>query len=289
MKKITCILMASMFTLLSFRTMAQKEEEKMDTVKIDLGETTVFIIKNADLKDSTFIDTIRDLDKSNKTAQDYEWSGIDGFQIGAIGLFTSDGKRAFADRPDLALNSTRCSMLGFTPFGKEAEIIKDRLRLAAGLGFQFESYAFDKNVRITDEPTLQGIEDTIRDYRKNTLNANYVTLPVVLQFNTKRNLDKSFHVAVGVIAGYRISSNMTYKWSEEGRRQRERLRNDYALEPYRLSAIAQVGIGNAMIWAQYDLTMKFTATDAIPAVVGAKGTPEVYAWSAGINIPFGEY
>jgi hypothetical protein len=180
-------------------------------------------------------------------------------------------------------------MLGFTPFGKEAEIIKDRLRLAAGLGFQFESYAFDKNVRLTDEPSLQGIEDTIRDYRKNTLNANYVTLPVVLQFNTKRNLEKSFHIAVGVLAGYRISSNMTYKWSEEGRRQRERLRNDYALEPYRLSAIAQVGIGNAMIWAQYDLTMKFTATDAIPAVVGAKGTPEVYAWSAGINIPFGEY
>jgi hypothetical protein len=281
--------MASMFTLLSVGTMAQKEEEKMDTVKIDLGETTVFIITDADLKDSTFIDTIRDLDKSNKSAQDYAWAGIDGFQIGAIGLFTKSGGRAFADRPDLALNTTRWSMLGFTPFGKEAEIIKDRLRLAAGLGFQFESYAFDKNVRITDEPTLQGIEDTIRDYRKNTLNANYVTLPVVLQFNTKRNLDKSFHVAVGVIAGYRISSNMTYKWSEEGRRQRERLRNDYALEPYRLSAIAQVGIGNAMIWAQYDLTMKFTATDAIPAVVGAKGTPEVYAWSAGINIPFGEY
>jgi hypothetical protein len=281
--------MASMFTLLSVGTMAQKEEEKMDTVKIDLGETTVFIITDADLKDSTFIDTIRDIDKSNKSAQDYAWAGIDGFQIGAIGLFTKSGGRAFADRPDLAPNTARCSMLGFTPFGKEAEIFKDRLRLAAGLGFQFESYAFDKNVRLTDEPSLQGIEDTIRDYRKNTLNANYVTLPVVLQFNTKRNLEKSFHIAVGVLAGYRISSNMTYKWSEEGRRQRERLRNDYALEPYRLSAIAQVGIGNAMIWAQYDLTMKFTATDAIPAVVGAKGTPEVYAWSAGINIPFGEY
>jgi len=286
MKKITCILMASMFTLLSAGTMAQKEEEKIDTVKIDLGETTVFIITDADLKDSTFIDTIRDLDKSNKSAQDYAWAGIDGFQIGAIGLFTKSGDRAFADRPDLAPNTARCSMLGFTPFGKEAEIFKDRLRLAAGLGFQFESYAFDKNVRLTNEPSLQGIEDTIRDYRKNTLNANYVTLPVVLQFNTKRNLEKSFHIAVGVLAGYRISSNMTYKWSEEGRRQRERLRNDYALEPYRLSAIAQVGIGNAMIWAQYDLTMKFTATDAIPAVVGAKGTPEVYAWSAGINIPF---
>ena len=286
MKKITCILMATMFTLLSVGTMAQKEEEKIDTVKIDLGETTVFIITDADLKDSTFIDTIRDLDKSNKSAQDYAWAGIDGFQIGAIGLFTKSGDRAFADRPDLAPNTARCSMLGFTPFGKEAEIFKDRLRLAAGLGFQFESYAFDKNVRLTDEPSLQGIEDTIRDYRKNTLNANYVTLPVVFQFNTKRNLEKSFHIAVGVLAGYRISSNMTYKWSEEGRRQRERLRNDYALEPYRLSAIAQVGIGNAMIWAQYDLTMKFTATDAIPAVVGAKGTPEVYAWSAGINIPF---
>jgi hypothetical protein len=90
------------------------------------------------------------------------------------------------------------------------------------------------------------------------------------------------------VAGYRIGSNMTYKWSDEGRRQRERRRDDYALEPYRISAIAQVGIGNAMIWAQYDLTMKFTAQDAhlMVAVLGAKYTPQVYAWSAGINIPF---
>jgi len=257
---------------------------KKDTVNIKMGSTTFLIITDEESDDTLKLDG--KLEPKKLHAEDYEWCGIDGFQIGAIGLFTKSGNRAFADRPDLALNTTRCSMLGFTPFGKEAEIIKDRLRLAAGLGFQFESYAFDKNVRITDEPTLQGIEDTIRDYRKNTLNANYVTLPVVLQFNTKRNLDKSFHVAVGVIAGYRISSNMTYKWSEDARRQRERLRNDYALEPYRLSAIAQVGIGNAMIWAQYDLTMKFTQQNASMNVIDAKSTPEVYAWSAGINFPF---
>jgi hypothetical protein len=289
MKKITHILAAAALTLMSFNGIAQKEEEKIDTVKIDIGETTVFIIKNADSKDSTLTYKIGDSEKSNKNAQDYAWSGIDGFQFGAIGLFTSDGQRAFADRPDLELNSARCSMLGFTPFGKEVEIINDRLRLAAGLGFQFESYAFDKNIRLTDDPYLQGIEDTIRDYRKNTLNANYVTLPVVLQFNTKRNLEKPLHIAVGAIAGYRLGSNMTYKWSEDGRRQRERLRSDYALEPYRLSAIAQIGIGNSIIWAQYDLTMKFNSSDALPAVVGASGTPEVYAWSAGINIPFGDY
>lgn len=280
------ILTAFVLTLGSFNIKAQSEQEKIDTIKIDLENMTVLVIKKADAADSSLTISLSDADSSVKHAEDYEWSGIDGFQIGAIGLFTKTGGRAFADRPDLALNTTRCSMLGFTPFGKEAEIIKDRLRLAAGLGFQFESYAFDKNVRITDEPYLQGEEDTVRDYRKNTLNANYVTLPVVLQFNTKRNLEKSFHIAIGAIAGYRISSNMTYKWSEEGRRQRERLRNDYALEPYRLSAIAQVGIGNAMIWAQYDLTMKFTATDTAISLVGVKGTPEVYAWSAGLNIPF---
>jgi len=257
---------------------------KKDTVNIKMGSTTVLVITDEESEDTLRLDGKLKPEKLH--AEDYEWSGIDGFQIGAIGLFTKSGNRAFADRPDLELNTTRCSMLGFTPFGKEAEIIKDRLRLAAGLGFQFESYAFDKNIRLTDEPYLEGIEDTVRDYRKNTLNANYVTLPVVLQFNTKRNLDKSFHIALGVIAGYRISSNMTYKWSEDARRQRERLRNDYALEPYRLSAIAQVGIGSAMIWAQYDLTMKFTATEPLITVVGAKGTPEVYAWSAGINIPF---
>jgi Outer membrane protein beta-barrel domain len=259
---------------------------KKDTLNIKMGSTTFLIITDEESDDTLKLDG--KLEPKKEHAEDYSWCGIDGFQIGAIGLFSKEGSRAFGDRPDLKLNTSRCSMLGFTPFSKEAEIISDRLRIAAGLGFQFESYAFDSNIRLTDEKGLQGIEDTVRDYRKNTLNANYVTLPVVLQFNTKRNLEKSFHIAVGAIAGYRVGSNMTYKWSEEGRRQRERRRDDYALEAYRLSAIAQVGIGSAMIWAQYDMTMKFTAQEAhlMNAELGAKYTPEVYAWSAGINIPF---
>ena len=202
---------------------------KKDTVNIQMGSMTFLIITDEDGDDTLKFDgTIK---KEKDHAEDYAWCGIDGFQFGAIGLFTKTGAQAFGDRPDLKLNSARCSMLGFTPLGKEAEIIKDRLRIAGGIGFQFESYAFDSNIRLTDELGLQGIEDTIRDYRKNTLNVNYVTVPFVLQFNTKSNLDKAFHIAVGAIAGYRLGSNMTYKWSEDGRRQRERLRNDYALEP----------------------------------------------------------
>lgn len=257
---------------------------KKDTVNIKMGSTTFLVITDEESNDTLKLDG--ELKPKKEHADDYEWCGIDGFQFGVLALFTKEGSRAFSDRPDLKLNSAKCTMIGVTPFHKSGEIIKDHLRMAAGLGFQFESYAFERNIRLTDEPVLQGIEDTLRDYRKNTLNANYITLPIVLQFNTKRNLDNAFHIAVGVLGGYRMGSNMTYKWSEDGRRQRERRRDDYALEPYRLSAIAQIGIGNAMIWAQYDLTMKFTATDIALAVVGAKGTPEVYAWSAGINIPF---
>jgi hypothetical protein len=253
---------------------------KKDTVNIKMGSTTILVISDEGSNDTL------DLEPQKVHAEDYEWCGIDGMQIGALGLFNIDGTIAFADRSDLKLNSARSWILGITPFSKSAEIIKDHLRLSAGLGFQFESYAFDANIRLTDEPTLQGIVDTVRDYRINTLHANYVTLPVVLQFNTKRNLDKAFHIAVGAVAGYRVGSNMTYKWSEDGRRQRERRRDDYALEAYRLSVIAQVGIGNSVFWAQYDLTAKFTRQNASMNVVDAIPTPEVYAWSAGINFPF---
>jgi len=257
---------------------------KKDTVNIKMGSTTFLIITDEESDDTLKLDG--KLEPKKLHAEEYEWCGIDGMQIGALGLVNSDGKVAFGDRPDLKLNSARSWMLGITPFSKSAEIIKDHLRLSAGLGFQFESYAFDANIRLTDEPTLQGILDTVRDYRINTLNANYVTLPVVLQFNTKRNLDKAFHIAVGAIAGYRVGSNMTYKWSEDGRRQRERRRDDYALEAYRLSAIAQVGIGGSIFWVQYDLTPKFAQQNASMNVIDAKSTPEVYAWSAGINFPF---
>ena len=257
---------------------------KKDTVNIKMGSTTFLIITDEESEDTLKFDG--GLEPKKEHAEDYEWCGIDGMQIGALGLVNASGKVAFADRPDLKLNSAKSWMLGITPFSKSAELFTDHLRLSAGLGFQFESYAFDASIRLTDEPILEGVIDSVRNYRINTLNANYVTLPLVLQFNTKRNLEKAFHIAVGAVAGYRIGSNMTYKWSEDGRRQRERRRDDYALEAYRLSAIAQVGIGSSIFWVQYDLTPKFTPQQAAIAVVGTKTTPEVYAWSAGINIPF---
>jgi hypothetical protein len=257
---------------------------KKDTVNIKMGSTTFLIITDEESNDTlTFEGSI---EPKKEHAEDYDWCDINGLQIGALGLFNSNGKTAFADRPDLKLNSARSWILGITPFSNSAEIIKDRLRLSAGLGMQFETYAFDANIRLTDEPTLEGIVDTVRDYRSNTLNANFVTLPLVLQFNTKRNLDRAFHISIGAVAGYRVGSNMTYKWSEDGRRQRERRRDDYALEAYRLSAFGQIGIGNSTLWIQYDLTPKFTPQNAANTLVGTKTTPEVYAWSAGIAIPF---
>jgi hypothetical protein len=257
---------------------------KKDTVNIKMGRTMFLVITDEENEDTLRLDG--SLEPKKEHAEDYEWYGVDGMQIGALGLVNKEGKAAFADRPDLKLNSARSWMLSITPFSKSAEIFTDRLRLSGGLGFQFESYAFDANIRLTDAPNLEGIEDTLRDYRMNTLNANYVTLPVMLQFNTKRNLDKAFHIAVGAIAGYRVGSNMTYKWSEGGRRQRERRRDDYALEPFRISAIAQVGLGSSIFWVQYDLTPKFTPKQADIAVEGSKSTPEVFAWSAGISFPF---
>ena len=107
MKKITHILTALVLTLGSFNIKAQSEQEKIDTIKIDLENMTVLVIKKADAADSSLTISLSDADSSVKHAEDYEWSGIDGFQFGAIGLFTKTGNRAFADRPDLALNTTR--------------------------------------------------------------------------------------------------------------------------------------------------------------------------------------
>jgi len=121
---------------------------KRDTVNIKMGSTTILVISDEGSNDTL------DAEPQKVHAEDYEWCGIDGMQIGALGLFNMDGTIAFSDRSDLKLNSARSWILGITPFSKSAEIIKDYLRLSAGLGFQFESYAFDANIRLTDDPNL---------------------------------------------------------------------------------------------------------------------------------------
>ena len=53
--------------------------------------------------------------------------------------------------------------------------------------------------------TLQ--DHTIHNkHKKNRFKSTFVNVPILLEFNTHKNPTKSFHIALGVIGGYKLGS-----------------------------------------------------------------------------------
>jgi hypothetical protein len=99
----------------------------------------------------------------------------------------------------------------------------------------------------------------------------------MLEFNTSQDNDRSFHVAAGVIGGWKMGSIVKQKWEDQNDKHQARRKSDFNLSPFTLDATARVGYKNFTVFATYGLTSLFEKN---------KG-PEVYPVTVGLQIvPF---
>ncbi len=123
------------------------------------------------------------------------------------------------------------------------------------------SYGLKNNVDIStaDSSAIYGmiLDDTIRDYSKNKLRASYINIPLMLEFNTSDDNDKSFHVAAGVVGGWKMGSITKQKWEDDNEKYQARRKSDFNLNPFTLDATARIGYKNLTVFATYGLTPLF--------------------------------
>ena len=248
---------------------------KQDTVKLKFGTGQVWIIgtdENGNKSDSTTAKK-----EKPKKVEDYAWSGWDGIDVGVSGWFTPTNAIQVDGRKDLELDYKQSVYCAINLLDKRVELIPNRLALVTGLGFQLQTFGMKNNYRMVDSPdSLYGTLDAVRNYKRNSLNANYLTVPLVLQFNTKRNLEEAFHVSAGVMGGYLLGSNMFYKWDENGKTQKEKAKGNYNFNPFQVNAVAEIGFGNYTLVGTYGLTPLFQKDKA----------PELQSFSVALRIPF---
>jgi hypothetical protein len=141
---------------------------------------------------------------------------------------------------------------------KRFPIFKEYIGLTTGLGIQWNSYMLKNNVDVfSNQDSTFGVANGFIDFRKNELRATYLQVPLLIEFNTNKNNEESWHFSLGVVGGIRIGSSYKTKWEEDNKTRREKVKSNFNLNPFQAYATAIVGFEDVNIYLNYGLTQLF--------------------------------
>lgn len=125
-------------------------------------------------------------------------------------------------------------------FMQRLSIIKNVVNLKYGLGLELNNYRYQENIRFTENPTTV-YKDAIH-YSKNKLAADYITIPLMLNFNFTPHKDngRPFGFSAGASVGYLYASRQKFISGETGKRK---IKDDFDLRPVKISYIAELQLG----------------------------------------------
>ena len=117
---------------------------------------------------------------------------------------------------------------------------------------------------------LVASQDTLINYTKNKLKATYLTVPLLLEFNSNADADKSFYVAAGVVGGVKIASRYKRAY-DDGKSNISSQKGQFGLQTFRLDGTVRIGYGDWGAFASYGLLPLFYTTNnpqANPLIFG---------------------
>jgi Putative auto-transporter adhesin, head GIN domain/Outer membrane protein beta-barrel domain len=213
---------------------------------------------------------------------EYSRSHWNGFEIGFNQLLVKD--KFSTDIPDgydfLELNSGKSINVNINLFSHDFPLYKRYLMFTTGIGITSNNYRFS-----SDKTLLSDTNRTVADfdydknnerinYRKNKLAVNYITVPLLLQFNSRQEFRKSIHVATGILFSYKFNSHLKLVYSEDGDKKKSKRHDEFNIEPFRYDATFRIGYQSYTLYASYSLNTLFKENRG----------PSLHPFQVGINV-----
>ncbi|MEJ7769699.1 MAG: outer membrane beta-barrel protein [Chitinophagaceae bacterium] len=154
-------------------------------------------------------------------------------------------------------------------FMQRLNLVKHVVNLKYGLGLELNNYRYEEDIRYKVKP-VSVYKDMTLTYSKNKLAADYLTIPLMLNFNFTpgKNVNKSFGFSAGASAGYLYASRQKNISTEEGKKK---TKNDFDLRPYKLSYIAEVQLGPVKVYGSLATQSMFEkGLDQTPYNIGIR-------------------
>ncbi|PWT77238.1 MAG: hypothetical protein C5B59_04500 [Bacteroidetes bacterium] len=131
-------------------------------------------------------------------------------------------------------------------FMQRLNIIEHIVNLKYGFGIELNNYRYTTNIKYLSNPT-RVIMDTV-NYSKNKLAADYVTIPVMLNFNFTPHRRNDFGLSVGASFGYLYNGRQKLVSNQFGK---QKFHNSFDLNPWKISWIAEIQLGPIKLYGSY--------------------------------------
>ena len=175
-------------------------------------------------------------------------------------------------KDQLKLNTAASNNINLWILLQRMNLVKHKLNLRYGVGLEMNNYRFEQqNLQFQKNPT--GIYLGIVEYDKVKLAADYLTVPIMLNFNSSPLKSNGLRLSAGVSAGFLYSSRV--KTKEGG--DIDKIRGDFDLEPFKFSWVGELGIGPLTFYTSFAMNNMWSrGLDMKPYNVGIRlgGRPE---------------
>ncbi len=268
MKKLNMLFIAVMA---GFGAMAQTDTtvtRKSDTMRIG----NIVIIKKGKKvsADSAGIEITQETQARKHTSKvttnwwivDLGFSNYDdqtNYTTANAGGYLVDRPGSSFTKSDFKLRTGKSINVNIWLFMQRINLVKKNVNLKYGLGVELNNYRFRAPLSFKESgeiPYTGGLQTNntfiFRDsiaFSKNKLAADYVTVPVMLNFSTTpRHNRKPFIFSAGVSAGYLYSQRNKQVSNERGKLKNK---GDYDLEKFKFSYVAEIGYGPVKLYGSY--------------------------------------
>ncbi len=170
-------------------------------------------------------------------------------------------------KDDFKLRTGKSVNVNIWLFMQKLNVIKKVVNLKYGLGVELNNYRYKEPIKYLTSPTTV-IYDVTRNYSKNKLAADYVTIPLMLNFNFTPKKKRGFGFSVGASGGYLYASRQKTVTNTDGK-QKEK--DDFDLRPWKLSYIGELSFGPVKFYGSLASQSMFEkGPDQIPYTLGLR-------------------
>ncbi|HEX6848912.1 MAG TPA: outer membrane beta-barrel protein [Chitinophagaceae bacterium] len=147
-------------------------------------------------------------------------------------------------------------------------MVKHVVNLKYGIGLELNNYFFDdETIRFKKNPTVVFQDDTLQGAKKNKLAADYLTVPLMINFNFTPDRRNGYGFSVGVSAGYLYSARQKVKTSDD----KFKVHDDYDLRDWKISYVGEITLGVIKLYGSYAIeSMWEKGLDQTPYNVGLR-------------------
>ena len=265
MKQLILLLATAIICLnLTAQEVPGKNDDKKDTIRIG----GMIIVKNGKKNGSASVKIGSDDGKKKRKNVSTNWWIVDlgfanyndktNYATAGSYLVNRPGYPAL-DKNDFKLKAGKSINVNVWVFMQRLNLIQHHVHLKYGLGVELNNYRYKSAINYNEDGPVPYTANTqtnapfiFRDsisFSKNKLAADYVTVPLMLNFVTNADDRKNrFGLSVGVSAGYLYSQRNKQVSNERGKLKN---RGDYGLQRFKFSYVAELGLGPVILYGSY--------------------------------------